>query len=622
MDLSFFIVLAVAQAQSPFVSPEPTFGLTNAYGWIGYRYYGRSSDGRFLIRNGGDAPYHHFNNLPYSIDCTTGVVARLDLTQQGELPSAFVGGGTWDTAIIAMSGDTRFLVFLSTSASYADAPSTPDPTALYWLDRDSDEDSIFDEIDGRRVVCIIPEPGFQPPDYSDSDFGDISDDGRHFTYFVNSTGPHRADIWITDLDADENGILAEPGTIAKYPISGSTDDGQFYTPSVRPTISGDGRYVAFEKWAEPAFVNIRVGAGYIFVYDYPPGHPFTRRPMLFDRDSDEDGRYDELGATELRDLGPDVGYSEYSSWTQTVVSGSGREVLSIVSRANMGVYGHSLGRTLVAFDIRSGTSTSLAPSHAYGVDSNPIQFVVDQDARRVFTTTVTSSTPLLPYAPYDNWFISIDRDTDSDGVFDEPESSRTTTLTLPNYQVAWVPVLDPSGHHLRVTLYDTPTHVRPRAYRFRLRCCGAHGSGHVPDRVVETASPRRLRLSASRQNDSARTWRAANRRAFRIPFRRHGYARASSFLHPGNWDDRLRVRPAISDRAVRDRPSRHTPREASGPTAPNRHRPACGDGRRGHLRAVALPTHSHFDPVTPVLPTTDALPRRSSRRSGIARRAR
>jgi hypothetical protein len=458
MDLSFFIVLAVAQAQSPFVSPEPTFGLTNAYGWIGYRYYGRSSDGRFLIRNGGDAPYHHFNNLPYSIDCTTGVVARLDLTQQGELPSAFVGGGTWDTAIIAMSGDTRFLVFLSTSASYADAPSTPDPTALYWLDRDSDEDSIFDEIDGRRVVCIIPEPGFQPPDYSDSDFGDISDDGRHFTYFVNSTGPHRADIWITDLDADENGILAEPGTIAKYPISGSTDDGQFYTPSVRPTISGDGRYVAFEKWAEPAFVNIRVGAGYIFVYDYPPGHPFTRRPMLFDRDSDEDGRYDELGATELRDLGPDVGYSEYSSWTQTVVSGSGREVLSIVSRANMGVYGHSLGRTLVAFDIRSGTSTSLAPSHAYGVDSNPIQFVVDQDARRVFTTTVTSSTPLLPYAPYDNWFISIDRDTDSDGVFDEPESSRTTTLTLPNYQVAWVPVLDPSGHHLRVTLYDTPAH--------------------------------------------------------------------------------------------------------------------------------------------------------------------
>jgi len=121
-----------------------------------------------------------------------------------------------------------------------------------------------------------------------STFPDISADGRYVTFASDSSDlvpgdtNGRGDIFVCDRDADENGIFDDsPQVMVRVSVADNGDEAN--NNCNMPSISGDGRYVAFDSAATSLIANDTGMPGYrIFVHD---------------RDADNDGTFDEPGET-------------------------------------------------------------------------------------------------------------------------------------------------------------------------------------------------------------------------------------------------------------------------------------------------------------------------------------
>ena len=196
---------------------------------------------------------------------------------------------------------------------------------------------------------------------------DLSGTGR-FVAFQSTAGNlvgsadsnNRSDVFVRDRDTDRDGILDEPGSVRTTIVSVGTDGQQEYGEgSQAPSISRDGRFVAFHSYAAlvPEDTN---EAGDVYVRD---------------RDTDRDGNFDEPGAV---------------STTRVSVGPEGQQ----------------------------GNSGSTDPE-------------ITPDGRYVVFASI--ATTLLPGQDGD---ISADiylrdRDTDGDGVLDEPDASTTELVSGP-----------------------------------------------------------------------------------------------------------------------------------------------------------------------------------------------
>lgn len=132
----------------------------------------------------------------------------------------------------------------------------------------------------------------------DSFAASLSADGRFVAFasdasnlVANDTNGAR-DIFVLDRDTDGDGVYDEPGFVKIVRVSVRSDGGQAVTGAMEgvteypphsdnPSISADGRFVAFESWATDLVPDDTNNTGDIFVHD---------------RDADEDGVYDEPGA--------------------------------------------------------------------------------------------------------------------------------------------------------------------------------------------------------------------------------------------------------------------------------------------------------------------------------------
>ncbi len=128
----------------------------------------------------------------------------------------------------------------------------------------------------------------------------ISSDGRFVAFqgfaedLVAIDANESEDVFVRDRDADEDGIfdeLGEPGAVATTLISVNSDGtasgtgpSLFKGASVNPSISDDGRYVVFVSYATDLVVGVDMDE--------------TPNIFLRDRDTDEDGVYDEPGSAE------------------------------------------------------------------------------------------------------------------------------------------------------------------------------------------------------------------------------------------------------------------------------------------------------------------------------------
>ncbi len=182
---------------------------------------------------------------------STTLVSRVQRPGQ---PFGAVGNGT-ASAGGQLSTDGRWLLFRS-RATNLDPLDTVGDLDVYALDRDVDEDGIYDEPGSTSVTLISRRPDGSPGGFS-ADSGDIaiSDDGRYVLLSSQEqldpadTGvTFNDDAYLIDRDADADGIYDEIGETSVRWLARALDGTPTATPGSGPIdMSSDGRYLLFER---------------------------------------------------------------------------------------------------------------------------------------------------------------------------------------------------------------------------------------------------------------------------------------------------------------------------------------------------------------------------------------
>ena len=113
----------------------------------------------------------------------------------------------------------------------------------------------------------------------------LSGDGRHVIGTVRDRNTGLDQIIVVDRDADGDGAFDEPDAVRTTEMSRSLSSSPGDAPSRFPAISADGRFVAF--------VSLAGNIGN-FV---PSPNAIHWHVLLHDRDSDENGVFDERPVT-------------------------------------------------------------------------------------------------------------------------------------------------------------------------------------------------------------------------------------------------------------------------------------------------------------------------------------
>jgi Tol biopolymer transport system component len=135
------------------------------------------------------------------------------------------------------------------------------------------------------ILVSVDSNGFQDLGFSVSP--SVSSNGRYVAFesdgnlVFDDTGV-APDIFVHDRDADEDGIYDEPGEVSTIRVSEDSVGNEADAASSSPSISADGRYVAFESIASNLL---------------GPGNDPNGKVDIFvhDRDADGNGIYDEPG---------------------------------------------------------------------------------------------------------------------------------------------------------------------------------------------------------------------------------------------------------------------------------------------------------------------------------------
>ncbi len=251
----------------------------------------------------------------------------------------------------------------------------------------------------------------------------LSADGRHVAF--NSCATNL-------VDGDHNGpgdtgadiFVRDRATGVTTRASVSADGGDGDGPSFDPSLSGNGRVVAFGSAARNLVPGGTDGRPHVFVHDRDPDGDGT----LDDADSttttasiDSQGR-PAAGASILPALSPDGRTVAFASFADTLVPGDTNDVID--------VFTHDLttgatSRASVASNGRQGNRTKLAEA------SGPFVSASVAEAGRVVAFASASSN-LVPGDPRRQGldvFVH-DRDTDRDGILDEPETLATALASV------------------------------------------------------------------------------------------------------------------------------------------------------------------------------------------------
>lgn len=310
-----------------------------------------------------------------------------------------------------ISGDGRYIV-------YSTLYNSTTGSDVYLIDRDSDEDGIFDETGETTETWISKKPDGSASDEEGyyTKGARISDDGSQIVYTAKSVDldPDHADhcinIYVYDVSKDENICLTAPLEVQQndvYPVAGN------------PEISSDGRFVVFgtQKKLIESDTNDKSD---IYFYD---------------RDPDENGVFDEEGLFTIERVSLKLdGQQSYYHSRYPSISANGKHI----------VYTSNYCDLDTCFDtvyIKDRTKDVIIPITEHTVINghlikrgNAHDPKISSDGRYVvFWTDNTTFTPPLIYF--------YDRDTDFDGVYDEAGATKLTNLNFDlHHQYSYVSI--------------------------------------------------------------------------------------------------------------------------------------------------------------------------------------
>ena len=183
--------------------------------------------------------------------------------------------GSGDSNSPSISGDGRHVAFESNAND------------LVAVDINPLSDLFVRDLLGVTTTLVsVDSAGNQDPIPSSSSSPSLSSNGRYVAFqsdadLVVTDTNGLTDIYVHDRDADGDGIYDEAGAISTVRVSVRSDGTEADQASAAPSISADGRYVAFESLSTNLVAGDTNGKVDIFVHD---------------RDADGNGTYDEPGA--------------------------------------------------------------------------------------------------------------------------------------------------------------------------------------------------------------------------------------------------------------------------------------------------------------------------------------
>jgi Tol biopolymer transport system component len=316
-------------------------------------------------------------------DRQTGTTTRMSVDSGGT-------EGDQDSNDPSISADGRYVAFESDATNLLgvvnDTNGWPD---VFVHDRDADGDGTYDEageVSTIRVSVYSDETESNDP----SNHPSISADGRYVAFESGGELDLMAieillfpDIFVHDRDTDGDGIYDEPGAVSTIRVSEDSAGNEANEASSSPSISVDGRYVAFESVADNLVANDTLGFIDVFVYD---------------RDADGDGVYDEPGAVSIVRVSVDSADTQANGDSSSAsISADGRYV-AFVSNANnlVGVGNDTNGKFDIfvhdrdtdedgIYDEAGSVSTVRVSVHSDGTEGNEASSVpsISADGRYV-----------------------------------------------------------------------------------------------------------------------------------------------------------------------------------------------------------------------------------------------
>ena len=326
-----------------------------------------------------------------------------------------------------MSASGRHVVFSSFASNLVlnDTNGTYD---VFVSDRDPDGNGVFDEGNTTMTRVSVDSAGIEG-DFL-SELPTISADGRFvaFASFADNLVPNDKngfqDIFVHDRDPDGNGIFDEGnGVTTRLSLSvfGYEADSDCWYPS----ISADGRHVAFESWADdltPFDLNLSAD---VFVRD---------------RDPDGNGIFDEPGSKLVMVSIRADGKQADADCRFARISGNGRHVCFNSTADNLVPNDTGRGYEVFAhdrdpdgngiFDEDSGAMARMDLDSSGAAGNNSANFLptISDEGRYVAFSSLSDN--LVPNDTNLAWDVFVrDRDPDGNGVFDE-DNGVTTIMSV------------------------------------------------------------------------------------------------------------------------------------------------------------------------------------------------
>jgi len=353
-----------------------------------------SSDGRIVafVSTASDLVPGDTNGMwdIFVRDFATGLTERASVS----------GGGAeanGSSNVPSLSEDGRYLAF-QCEASNLVAGDTNDVQDIFVRDRQTGQTSRVNVATGGAQA---QRGGFGPS---------ISADGRWVAF-----GSFSSDLVAGDTNGMIDIFVHDRQTAATVRVSLSSAGAETNSWSEKASISADGRFVAFESSATNLAAGDTNGMADLFVHD---------------RDSDADEIYDEPGAVStVRANVSTAGAQANGPSTWARISAGGRYVAFESNASNL-VAGDTNNRTDVFVrDLQAGTTVRVSISTA-GIQGDGSSFapVISQDGR--FVAFGSAATVFAPPGPAYQQLYVHDRDTNLDGVFDEPGAISTTAASV------------------------------------------------------------------------------------------------------------------------------------------------------------------------------------------------
>ncbi|MBI2168222.1 MAG: PD40 domain-containing protein [Actinobacteria bacterium] len=189
-------------------------------------------------------------------------------------------GNPGNASAAAISGDGASVVFTLEAASMLPEDDNG-MNDVYLRDRDTDRDGVLDEAGAARTVLISRTPDGRAGNGASGEVLDqasVSTAGRLVAFASGASdlaagdGNDVFDVFVHDRDTDVDGVFDEPGEAATERVSVGALGVEADAQSREPSISADGRYVAFSSNATNLVTGDLNGMTDVFVHDRVTGH--------------------------------------------------------------------------------------------------------------------------------------------------------------------------------------------------------------------------------------------------------------------------------------------------------------------------------------------------------------